>query len=146
MQGADAEQLAQQVKGLLKDVWLAVEKAGADYSEPDLTGQQHIIMNLIIERPGISATDLAEALGVTKGAISQHLSVLEQRRYVWRRRSSEDGRKQILELGEEGKVYRSEQARFEKLATQELVSGMSTRELCDAVVSLGKLKTVLSAD
>lgn len=144
MRSTDAERLALQVKGLLKDVWLAIEKAGADYSDPDLTGQQHILMNLIIEQPDISATALAETLGVTKGAVSQHLSVLEQRGYVRRRQSSEDGRKQLLELGEEGRAYRDEQERFEKLAAEQLVRGMSARELREAVISLGKLKAALA--
>ncbi len=146
MQDADAEQIAQKVKGLVKDVWLAIEKAGVDYSDPDLTGQQHIVMNTIIEQPGISATALAETLGVTKGAVSQHLSVLEQRHYVRRRQSSEDGRKQVLELGEKGRVYRDGQARFEKLVTDELLLGMSVHELGEAAASLGKLKAALTVD
>ena len=143
MRSPDPEQLAQQVKALLKDVWLAIEKAGADYSDPALTSQQHIIMDLMIERPGISATELAETLGVTKGAVSQHLSILEQRGYVRRWQSTEDGRKQILALGQAGLAYRAEQERFEKLATGQVLQGMSARELSEAVSSLSKLKTVL---
>ena len=142
----DAHASAIRGRELLREVWLAIEKAGPHYRDSDLTSQQHVVLNLIIESPDISATALAAALGVTKGAISHHLAVLEERRYVKRRRSREDGRKQLLELDELGRIYRDKQEDFEKLAVERFALNMSPEELDEAVMLLSKLKAVLAPD
>lgn len=54
-------------------------------------------------RPGITVTELAEADGKTKGAVSQIVKKLEQRAYIFRRRCPIDGKRALLHVNEEGR-------------------------------------------
>lgn len=144
--GSEAVPLAHQVKDLVKNVWLAIEKAGPDNSDLELTSQQHVVLSLIIRQPGISPTKLAAELGVTKGAVSQHLAALEKRRYVTRRRSADDGRKQVLELGELGQAYKDEQEGFEQFATEKFSVCLSESGLKQAADVLAKLRLTLASE
>ncbi len=56
------------------------------YDEFELTGQQHAVLGLIVADPDVTPRVLAQLLGVTKGAVSQHLMYLEREGYLSRRR------------------------------------------------------------
>lgn len=135
--------LATQINELVKDVWVAIEREGPSYDEFDLTSTQHVVLGLIVTQPGITASELADALDVTRGAISQHLTVLEDGRYISRRRSKRDGRSQVLELDRRGREYQEKLQAFEQFATDRYLSRLSPDDLSDIVAALQNLKTAL---
>ena len=65
----------------------------------------HVIV-AIAENPGINLTGLSEVLGVTKGAISQKVKILEKKGYVKRYKNLDNNKKLLFELTEKGnKVF-----------------------------------------
>ena len=102
---ADILEAAAQINQLIVDLRLATEHNGPRFDDFLLTSQQHAVLTLIISDPGITPRRLADRLGVTKSAISQHLAILEQGDYIERRRSEHDKRVQILLLRENGERY-----------------------------------------
>lgn len=76
-----------------------------DGSEPVLTASMHLI-DMIVKHPGANMTELAEHLGITKGAVSQMASTLEKKKIITRQRLEEDSRNVSFELTNEGwKIY-----------------------------------------
>lgn len=132
---------AAQINELILDLWIATERNGPRYDEFPLTSQQHAVLGLIVTRPEATPRALADALGVTRGAISQHLGVLEREGYIHRRRSSQDGRVQVLELGERGRAYRDTVHRFEQYSVDRYLTRLSPGDLADVLAALTKLKT-----
>lgn len=131
---------AAQINQLILDLWIATERDGPSYDEFELTSQQHAVLSLIVSQPGMSPRALADALGVTKGAISQHLSVLERDGYISRRRSDRDGRVQVLQLERRGRDYRDSLQQFEQYAIDRYLAKLSASDIAEIIAALRKLK------
>jgi DNA-binding MarR family transcriptional regulator len=58
-------------------------------------------LDVIDQRPGLTAGELATAVGLSPGAVTTALDRLEQRGFVRRTRDSEDRRRVMVELTEE---------------------------------------------
>lgn len=131
---------AAEINELILELWIATERDGPRYDEFQLTSQQHAVLSLIVSRPGQSPHDLATALAVTKGAISQHLGVLEREGYISRQRSDRDGRVQVLKLERRGREYRDSMQRFEQYTIDRYLARLSPDDIAEIVIALRKLK------
>lgn len=136
-----ARESTAQINELILDLWIALERNGPRYDEFELTGQQHAVLGLIVTRPEATPRALADALAVTKAAISQHLSVLEREGYISRRRSDRDGRVQVLHLEKRGLEYRDTLRRFEQYTVDRYLTKLSASDLTEIVAALKKLKS-----
>ena len=136
-----ARESAAQINELILDLWIASERDGPSYDEFELTSQQHAVLSLIVTQPGMSPRALSEALAVTKGAISQHLGVLERDGYISRRRSERDGGVQVIQLEARGQEYRDCMQRFEQYAIDRYLAKLSADDLTGIVAALKKLKS-----
>jgi len=58
-------------------------------------------LDIIDQRPGLTAGELAQAVGLSPGAVTTVLDRLEQRGFVERRRDADDRRRVIVELTDE---------------------------------------------
>ncbi|MGJ0203667.1 MarR family transcriptional regulator [Leucobacter sp. gxy201] len=110
----------------------------------ELTGQQHAVLELIAADSSLTPRLLAEALGVSKGAISQHLTALENGAYITRTRSAVDGRVQVLQLGVRGEEYRESMNRYEQYIADTAAEKLSARDLAEIVAALEKLKSAFA--
>lgn len=132
---------ALRINQLIVDLWMATEGQAPRPEDFELTGQQHAVLDLIADDPSITPRLLAEALGVSKGAISQHLAALEKGDYITRTRSPHDGRVQVLRLGARGVGYRESMRRYEQYMADTAVERLSADDLADIVAALEKLKS-----
>ena len=135
-----ARQSAAQINELILDLWIATERDGPRYDEFDLTGKQHAVLSLIATQPELSPHALAAALGVTKGAISQHLHTLELEGYISRRRSDRDRRVQVLQLEQRGRAYHETMQRFEQYTVDRYLNRLSGADIAEIIAALQKLK------
>ncbi|WP_453984489.1 MarR family winged helix-turn-helix transcriptional regulator [Brevibacterium casei] len=139
-------QSAAQINQILLDLWLAAEEKGPQYSDYELTSQQHAVLERIAENPEITSSELAAALEVTKGAISQQLGVLEKGGYIARRRSERDGRVQVLELQKRGMAYRDALKGYEDFLIDRYLEKLSAEDIAEIVAALSKLKAAFADD
>ncbi|MBU2488115.1 MAG: MarR family transcriptional regulator [Proteobacteria bacterium] len=74
-----------------------------DYGTGDLLhpSQMHVIER-VGESPGISITELARVLGITKGAVSQTVKKLEEMGMVARYKQENNAKNVLLKLGKKG--------------------------------------------
>ena len=92
--------------------------------------QALILVSLFVEnRDNIIVKELVEVFPFTKGAISQNLSILEEKKYI-KRHSSNDRRNTLLKVTSAGKklaqeimsLLESREQSFEKLLDQNLMN------------------------
>ncbi|OIQ17509.1 MAG: hypothetical protein BM556_11945 [Bacteriovorax sp. MedPE-SWde] len=92
--------------------------------------QALILVSLFVEnRDNIIVKELVEVFPFTKGAISQNLSILEEKKYI-KRHSSNDRRNTLLKVTSTGKklaqeimsLLESREQSFEKLLDQNLMN------------------------
>ncbi|WP_341998896.1 MarR family winged helix-turn-helix transcriptional regulator [Microbacterium sp. LWH7-1.2] len=135
---------AARINALVFELWLAVERDGPRYDEFELTGQQHAVLGRIVADPDITPRALAEALGVTKGAISQHLTLLKREGYLSRRRSDRDGRVHVLHLEERGRDYQAMLQRYQQYSIDKYITKLSATDVDEIVAALEKLRNAFA--
>lgn len=135
-----AREAAAQINDLILQLWIATERDGPRYDDFKLTGQQHAVMSLIASQPGTTPRAIAQALGVTRGAISQHLGALERAGYISRRRTGEDRRLQVLHLDRLGQEYSETLRLFEQYTIDRYLARLSDGDIAEIIAALKKLK------
>lgn len=97
-----------------------------------------------MNRPGIAPGELAEALGISRSAISQHLGALEKGGYLVRHTSEDDRRKQVLRLGPLGIRYERTTRQFEAYTSGRYLAKLNHLEIEEIVAALTKLRGAFS--
>lgn len=85
----------------------------------------HVIV-AIAENPDINLTGLAAILGVTKGAISQKVKILEKKEYIKRFRKTDNQKEIIFKLTEKGKRVFFGHQEFHKQFNQKILNEIGT--------------------
>jgi DNA-binding MarR family transcriptional regulator len=86
-------------------LWRQVEgKARKFGTEDNLSGPEIHLIEVVGENEGLSVTDLAGRLGITKGAVSQTLKKLEARKLVDKRTDPANTSRITVKLSTKGKV------------------------------------------
>ena len=62
-----------------------------------------VVLSEINERPGIKPMELADSLGLTRGAVSKVLDKLQEKKWTARKIMPEDNRVQLLSLTRQGR-------------------------------------------
>lgn len=135
-----ARKAASRINELILELWVASDRQAPRYEGFDLTSQQHSVLAIVATNEESTPLALAEALGVSKGAISQHLGVLEKGGYIRRRKSEHDGRVTILELGPKGRKYRDVMRRYEEFAVDRYLTAFAPADIAEIIAALTKLK------
>ncbi|MFJ7249410.1 MarR family winged helix-turn-helix transcriptional regulator [Kitasatospora sp. NPDC098652] len=140
--GADLHARSARLNQLFADLRLLSERHGPRYDEFGLTAQQHLVLGQIVADPNVTPKDLAERLGVSKGAVSQHLARLEKDGYLSRQRSPQDGRVHVFRLEARGTAYRQTVLRYERELHDAYVAKLSATDMAEIESALGKLRRV----
>ncbi|MEV7596349.1 MarR family transcriptional regulator [Kitasatospora sp. NPDC089797] len=119
------------INQLFIDLWLLSERRGPHYDDFGLTAQQHIVLGRIVADPTVTPKELAEALDVSKGAVSQHLARLEKDGYFSRQRSPEDGRVHVFRLADRGIAYRQSLHRYDEELQAAYAAKLSATDMAE---------------
>ncbi|PNE40648.1 MULTISPECIES: MarR family winged helix-turn-helix transcriptional regulator [Streptomyces] len=134
--------LAARINQLFVDLWAQSERRGPSYDDFGLTIQQHIVLGKIVADPNVTPKELADNLGVSKGAVSQHLARLEKDNYISRQRSPHDGRVHVFRLGERGTAYQQFLRRYDQELFETYAAKLSAADMQEIESALEKLKRV----
>ncbi len=86
-------------------LWQRLESAPRKLgTEHDLTGSEIHLIEVLGQKEGLSGTDLARGLGITKGAVSQTLKRLEAKELVVKEVDPANASRITLSLSTKGKV------------------------------------------
>ena len=78
-------QVAEQINQTIEDIWIMLEKMERAYTNFALNNQQYVLLTLVMRHPSCSPSELADKMAITKSAVSQQLTKLEQDGYIMKR-------------------------------------------------------------
>lgn len=104
-----------------------------------LTPQQEIIMSYIIRHEPVIAKDIANHFDISKSAVSQVMSKLEEMKMIYRQENLINGRKIFIYLGERGKEYYQLLKKIDNILVEKYYSKASLTELTNVLDTLNKI-------
>ncbi|PYV57228.1 MAG: MarR family transcriptional regulator [Acidobacteria bacterium] len=104
------------------------------------------ILYEIESSPKLTASTLRNSLGLDAGYVSRILALLTKRKLVRQTASRADGREKLLTLGTTGQKKLAELNQQSALQIQRLLRPLSAAERDLVVVSLSKVRSILSKD
>lgn len=136
-------QVAEQINQTIEDIWIMLEKMERAYTNFSLNNQQYVLLTLVMRHPSCSPSELADKMAITKSAVSQQLTKLEQDGFIVKRQQEEDKRALSVELGEKGLLYRQKVDAFNQQITEKYQANLTTEELAEMLATLEKMKKIL---
>lgn len=136
-------QVAEQINQTIEDIWIMLEKMERAYTNFALNNQQYVLLTLVMRHPSCSPSELADKMAITKSAVSQQLTKLEQDGYIIKMQHEEDKRAFSVELGEKGLLYKQEVEAFNQQITEKYHAHLTTEELAEMLATLEKMKKIL---
>ncbi|EKU44071.1 MarR family transcriptional regulator [Lysinibacillus fusiformis ZB2] len=136
-------QVAEQINQTIEDIWIMLEKMERAYTNFSLNNQQYVLLTLVMRHPSCTPSELADKMAITKSAVSQQLTKLEQDGYIVKRQHEEDKRAFSVELGEKGLLYKQKVDAFNQQITEKYQANLTTEELAEMLATLEKMKKIL---
>lgn len=104
-----------------------------------LTPQQEIIMCYIIRNEPVIANDIANHFEISKSAVSQVISKLEEMKMIYRQENSINRRKTFIYLGDRGKEFHQLLKKIDDILVEKYYSKASLAELENVLETLNKI-------
>ncbi|MED4698212.1 MarR family transcriptional regulator [Lysinibacillus capsici] len=136
-------QVAEQINKNIEYIWIMLEKMERAYTNFSLNNQQYVLLTLVMRHPSCTPSELAYKMAITKSAVSQQLTKLEQDGYIVKRQHEEDKRAFSVELGEKGLLYKQKVDAFNQQITEKYQANLTTEELAEMLATLEKMKKIL---
>lgn len=99
------------------------------------------VVHLVRHHPGITQTQVVQALNMDKGAAAKRVASLENKGYLIRKPNPADGRSQLLYATEAAEGLRNSKAHIEEVFYTWLLEGLDegeARQFCDTLDKLYK--------
>ncbi|MFJ7730332.1 MarR family winged helix-turn-helix transcriptional regulator [Lysinibacillus sp. NPDC097231] len=104
-----------------------------------LTPQQEIIMSYIIHNEPVIAKDIANHFDISKSAVSQVISKLEEMKMIYRQENSINRRETFIYLGDRGQEFRQLLKKIDNILVEKYYSKVSLKELNNVLDTLNKI-------
>jgi len=104
-----------------------------------LTPQQEIIMFYIIRNEPVIANDIANHFGISKSAVSQVISKLEEMEMIYRQENSINRRETFIYLGDRGQEFHQLLNKIDAMLVKKYYSKVSLTELKNVLDTLNKI-------
>ena|SRR5690625_1126101 len=104
-----------------------------------LTPQQEITMFYIIRNEPVIANDIANHFDISKSAVSQVLSKLEDMNMIYRQVNSRNRRETLIYLGDKGQEFHQLLKKIDEILVEKYYSKVSLKELNNVLHTLNKI-------
>ncbi|KIL74147.1 MarR family winged helix-turn-helix transcriptional regulator [Bacillus badius] len=104
-----------------------------------LTPQQEIIMFYIIRNEPVIANDIANHFNISKSAVSQVISKLEEMKMIFRQVNSINRRETLIYIGDKGQEFHQLLKKIDEMLVEKYYSKVSLTELKNVLDTLNKI-------
>lgn len=104
-----------------------------------LTPQQEVIMFYIIRNEPVIANDIANHFDISKSAVSQVISKLDEMKMIVRQENSINRRETLISLGNRGQEFRELLKKIDDILVEKYYSKVSLNELKNVLDTLDKI-------
>lgn len=133
------------INNISEKLYVISEKEERNFHIHNLNNQQQVILNLIINHPDFSPSDIAKSMNISKSAISQQLYKLEESGYIEKYKLESDKRLIRISLKEKGIEYKQQSEKYYEELLNKYKSQLSLKEVTDIRDSLEKLLQVINS-
>jgi MarR family transcriptional regulator, temperature-dependent positive regulator of motility len=102
----------------------------------DITPRQFLLLKHIAKREGLSQTDLVKCTGIDRSTMADIVRRLVKKRYVQRRRTTNDARAYMIGLTSEGRAALDEAKSIADRVDKEFLSALPTQRAQDLLTNL----------
>ena len=125
---ADIDEVGSELRRAVTRLYSRFRSERAEGEVPDAA---LLVLIVLDKRDGMSLTDLAGVAGVTLGSMSQTVRRLEQLAYVTKIRSTEDRRKVVFSLTDQGRVAATASRRHRDDWLNDRLAGLTPEQRAD---------------
>ncbi|MED3646471.1 MarR family transcriptional regulator [Halalkalibacterium halodurans] len=125
----DYRQLLRELQFTLDDISRLFAQELAMVENLPLNKRQFRILLHIIFRENVTTSEIAVHFGITKSAVSQALSVLEQHQFIIRSINEENRRENRLELGPQGELIKQKIEEAETVLIERYISKLPFQDI-----------------
>jgi len=125
----DREQLLWELQSVNLNMYRRLSQEWAKHIEKGISSPQVIILDLLNAKGKLKASDLAEALNITSGAVTGLCDKLIQYGYAKRSRTEEDRRVVYLEITDDGRDMLKNVAEKRKRITEKFYGRLPEDDL-----------------
>jgi len=104
-----------------------------------LTPQQEVIMFYIIRNEPLIANDIANHFDISKSAVSQVISKLDEMKMIVRQENSINRRESLITLGNRGQEFQELLKKIDDILVEKYYSKVSLNELKNVLDTLDKI-------
>lgn len=113
---------------------------------PDLQPSAYLLLAYLYERDSCRSSDLVEAMGVDKGAVSRQIQHLDELGLVVRTKDPDDGRASLLTLTEDGRARLDAVREERREGFDRRLGGWDTGELATFAAQLARYNTAVESE
>ncbi|GGC02152.1 hypothetical protein GCM10007205_09250 [Oxalicibacterium flavum] len=122
----------------------ALEKEWARAFKPfGLTPPQAFMLRVVLTRPGLLQSELAQALSISRSTATRTLDGLQRLGLLERKGTEHDGRESAIEPTSQGRALHSALDAASGEVTRRLKKAMSTEQFEETVAGVKKARTIL---
>lgn len=114
--------------------------------DENITDKQLILLGLVDESGRLTASEIADELGVTPSAVSQLLGKLENAGYIKRSINPSNRREIVIELDENGHRYMERNRQIELSIIERYYSKLGMEDIKDLRRIMLKLKKIITEE
>lgn len=124
---------------LFEEFWKNLAEEEDRFKKYGLSSTVEVLLTTVIRLEHPTSTEVAEKLDISKSAVSQMVSKLEEDSFLKKYADKSDKRVHRITLGEKGKAYAKDLERYDDYFFRLLSESLNEEELCQTVNSFEKI-------
>lgn len=124
---------------LYEELWMNLADEEDRFKQYGLSSTVEVLLMAVIRMGKPTSSQLAEKLSITKSAVSQMISKLEEGEFIVKLADPDDKRVQRIGLGPKGEAYARDLEQYDNYVYHLFASSLSEEELAHTAQSFEKI-------
>jgi DNA-binding MarR family transcriptional regulator len=142
---SEYQKIIKQMNDAFEEFGILIANETKKIDQFDLTMQQDLILAYIAKHLNVTANEIAHSFSITKSAVSQVLSKLEQNKMIVRAVNPQNKRESFISLGENGEKYVSLLQDLDIKLIKNYYSKVDLEDLTHMTRTMEKINEVIKA-
>ncbi|GGD16399.1 MarR family winged helix-turn-helix transcriptional regulator [Pontibacillus salipaludis] len=124
---------------LYEELWMNLADEEDRFKQYGLSSTVEVLLMAVIRMGNPTSSQLAEKLSITKSAVSQMISKLEEDEFIVKHADPDDKRVQRIGLGHKGEAYAKDLEQYDNYVYHLFANSLSDEELTHTTQSFEKI-------
>ncbi|WDH84732.1 MarR family transcriptional regulator [Paenibacillus urinalis] len=139
----DYIQVVTRMNQVLDEFNVLITKEVKDLDDYNLTSQQEVILIYISKHERITANEISQAFDITKSAVSQVLTKLEQEKMILKQVNPDNRRESFIVLDEQGQSFITKLAQIDQVMIDKYYSKIDLPKLIQMTETMEEINKII---